>query len=132
MPTNLPIVFYILYALLAGGGVAGAAQMLSWVLQRNKHKPEIEGIVSEGARNAVEAMSIALTQANQEIKDLRLKLSELEDKYEVEIKKLVEQIENLKMALGEAEYNARRLAREVSESRAARTGEPSLNVQSVQ
>lgn len=120
MPTNLPIGFYIIYALLAGGGVAGFAQILSWFLSRKKHEPEVENIISESARNAVEAMSSALDRANLEINSLRTKLETMEDHYEKEIAKLVEQITDMRVALGEAEYRARALTDELAKSKLER------------
>lgn len=97
------LTYYILLAIFGTGGIGGLAQLGHYIVARRRNKPEVDNIITEGARNAVESLQIALEQSQKEVVELRSEMDELKAKHREEIEKLNDQLDNARQLLGAAQ-----------------------------
>lgn len=120
MDAGAPWYYYAILAVLGMGGIGGLSQIWISIQARGKRKPEVDSIIADGARNAVESLQVALIQSNSELKEVRARLAEMETHYEAEIAALMATIETMKGSLASAEARAKALAAELAARRAER------------
>lgn len=86
---------WIVSLLIGTGGVGAIVNILLFIRNKKKVQPEVEQIATQGAKNAVEALQIALRESRLEVIDLRNQLVTREKEYDLERVRLNSEINRL-------------------------------------
>lgn len=100
------ILAYAVIILLSGGGATAIVQIFHYFRARVRDKPEIDSIIAEGAKNAVEALQGALAERDGEISRLR-----------AEIDRLTGQLESAQSLLDAAHTQINQLSKDLARLR---------------
>lgn len=110
MPTgNSSTLVWIISLLIGTGGIGAVVNVLIFIRSRKKVQPEVAQITTEGAKNAVEALQIALRESRLEVIDLRNQIVTIKEEYEAERTRLNSEIKRLTEQAGVAQQMIDRL-----------------------
>lgn len=103
----------LIVGLFGAGGTGAIVSIIGFWRNRKKVRPEIDAIVAEGAKNAVEALQVALHSATEESRSLREELQQLRREHKVEIDRLTAQLKSAQELLDAAHEQIEALSKDL-------------------
>lgn len=100
---------WIVSLIIGTGGVGAIVNILLFIRNKKKFQPEVEQIATQGAKNAVESLQIALRESRLEVIDLRNQIVTIKKEYEIERARLNSEIKRLTDQAGVAQEMIDRL-----------------------